>query len=405
MSLDIVNIRKDFPILDQKIGGKPLVYFDNAATTQKPVQVINRIKDYYEFENSNVHRGVHRLSQIATEAYENARKSIGSFINARSEKEIIFTRGTTESVNFLVTVLDNIINKGDEIIITAMEHHSNLVPWQQVCKRKEAKLKVVPVNERGELDLEAYNAMLNPLTKVVAVTHISNVLGTINPIKQMALAAHEFGAFFAVDGAQATAHTPIDVQELDCDFYAISAHKAYGPTGIGVLYGKQEWLEMLPPYNYGGEMVDQVSFEETTFSELPFKFEAGTPNVAGALGMEAALTYIQNAGLPAIMEYEDKLLDYATEEIEKIPGTRIIGTARNKTAVLSFVIDGIHPYDLGTLLDQMGIAVRTGHHCAQPLVERFGLPGTLRASFAIYNTEEEVSIFIDAVKKSVSMLS
>lgn len=404
MSFDILKIRKDFPILSQKVNGKPLIYFDNAATTQKPVQVIDRIVSYYETENSNVHRGVHTLSQVATEAYENARKTIAGFINAKNEREIIFTRGTTESINLLSTVLEDIILEGDDIIISAMEHHSNLVPWQQLCKRKKASLKIVPVNERGEMDMKIYKTMLTPVTKIVAIAHISNVLGTINPIKEIAQQAHELGAFIVVDGAQATAHTKIDVQDLDCDFYAISAHKAYGPMGIGVLYGKENWLQMLKPYHYGGEMVDQVGFDETTFNELPFKFEAGTPNVDGVLGMETALKYIDAIGIDRIKTYEDQLLKYATEKLEAIDAVRIIGTAKSKTAVLSFVIDGIHSHDLGTLLDQMGVAIRTGHHCAQPLIESFGLSGTLRASFAMYNTMEEVDEFITALKKSISML-
>lgn len=404
MSFDILKIRKDFPILSQKVNGKPLIYFDNAATTQKPVQVIDRIVSYYETENSNVHRGVHTLSQVATEAYENARKTIAGFINAKNEREIIFTRGTTESINLLSTVLEDIILEGDDIIISAMEHHSNLVPWQQLCKRKKASLKIVPVNERGEMDMKIYKTMLTPVTKIVAIAHISNVLGTINPIKEIAKQAHELGAFVVVDGAQATAHTKIDVQDLDCDFYAISAHKAYGPMGIGVLYGKENWLQMLKPYHYGGEMVDQVGFDETTFNELPFKFEAGTPNVDGVLGMETALKYIDAIGIDRIKTYEDQLLKYATEKLEAIDAVRIIGTAKSKTAVLSFVIDGIHSHDLGTLLDQMGVAIRTGHHCAQPLIESFGLSGTLRASFAMYNTMEEVDEFITALKKSISML-
>ena len=404
MSFDVNKVRKDFPILNQKVNGKPLVYFDNAATTQKPIQVIERVSKYYSEENSNVHRGVHRLSQIATEKYENARRYIGDFINARNSKEIIFTRGTTESINVLSAVFDGIINEGDEVIISAMEHHSNLVPWQQLCKKKKAVLKVIPVTKDGELDMNTYRLLISPVLKIVAVSHISNVLGTINPVKEIATLAHEFGAFVVVDGAQATAHCPIDVQDIDCDFYAMSAHKAYGPMGFGVLYGKQEWLEMLPPYQYGGEMVDQVGFDETTFNALPFKFEAGTPNVEGAIGMEAALRYIKDHGIENIKSYEDELLKYATGLVNEIEGIQVIGTAKEKTAVLSFVVNGVHPYDLGTLLDQMGIAIRTGYHCAQPLVESFGLTGTLRASFGLYNTKEEVDIFADAVKKSLSML-
>ena len=405
MSFDIDKIRKDFPILNQKVHGKQLVYFDNAATTQKPIQVIERISKYYQTENSNVHRGVHLLSQVATEEYENARKFIAGFINANSPNEVIFTRGTTESVNFLVTIIQDIINAGDEIVVTAMEHHSNLVPWQQLCKRKNALLKIIPVNGKGELDLEEIKKLVTPKTKIVAVAHISNVLGTINPVKEIAEIAHENGAFIFVDGAQATAHIDVDVKDLDCDFYAISAHKAYGPMGIGILYGKEMWLEKLPPYQFGGEMVDQVSFEETSFNDLPFKFEAGTPNVAGALGMAEALNYIDSVGLNEIQKYEDELLEYATEKVLKIEGVKIIGTAKNKTAVLSLVVEGIHPYDLGMLLDQMGIAIRTGHHCAQPLIDLFKLPGTLRASFAIYNTKKEVDIFVDALKKSILMLN
>jgi cysteine desulfurase/selenocysteine lyase len=404
MSFDIEKIRKDFPILNKKVHGKQLVYFDNAATTQKPVQVIEKIRNYYENENSNVHRGVHLLSQIATEEFENARKFIAGFINAESPNEIIFTRGTTESVNFLATIIQDLVNEGDEVVVSAMEHHSNLVPWQQLCKKKNAILKIIPVNGKGELEMEEVKNRVGSTTKIVAVAHISNVLGTINPVKEIAEIAHKNGAFIFVDGAQATAHTDVDVKDLDCDFYAMSAHKAYGPMGIGILYGKEMWLEKLPPYQFGGEMVDQVGFDETSFNDLPFKFEAGTPNVAGALGMAEALKYIDSVGINKIQKYEDELLEYATKEVSKIEGVKIIGTAKNKTAVLSLVVEGIHPYDLGTLLDQMGIAIRTGHHCAQPLIDFYKLPGTLRASFAIYNTKEEVDIFVAALKKSIQML-
>jgi len=404
MSFDISNIRNDFPILEQKINGKPLVYFDNAATTQKPVQVLNRILNYYKTENSNVHRGVHKLSQIATEEFENARKYIARFINAESTNEIIFTRGTTESVNLLATIFQGLVNEGDQIVVTGMEHHSNLVPWQQLCKQKKADLNIIPVKENGELDLHGITELITAQTKMVALAHISNVLGTINPVKEIADVAHQNGALVFVDGAQATAHTPIDVQALDCDFYALSAHKAYGPMGVGILYGKQKWLQKLPPYQFGGEMVDQVSFSETTYNSLPFKFEAGTPNVAGVLGMAEALKYIETIGIARIQEYEDDLLDYATKKILEIEGVRVVGTAKHKTAVLSFVVEGVHPYDLGTLLDQMGIAIRTGYHCAQPLVESMGLTGTLRASFALYNTVEEVDVFVESLKKSINML-
>jgi len=404
MSFDISNIRNDFPILEQKINGKPLVYFDNAATTQKPVQVLNRILNYYKTENSNVHRGVHKLSQIATEEFENARKYIARFINAESTNEIIFTRGTTESVNLLASIFQGMVSEGDQIVVTGMEHHSNLVPWQQLCKQKKADLKIIPVKENGELDLHGITERITVRTKMVALAHISNVLGTINPVKEIADVARKNGALVFVDGAQATAHIPINVQALDCDFYALSAHKAYGPMGVGILYGKKRWLEKLPPYQFGGEMVDQVSFSETTYNSLPFKFEAGTPNVAGVLGMAEALKYIKTIGIARIREYEDDLLDYASKKILEIDGIRIVGSAKHKTAVLSFVVEGVHPYDLGTLLDQMGIAIRTGYHCAQPLVESMGLTGTLRASFALYNTVEEVDVFVESLKKSINML-
>ncbi|MEJ2596435.1 MAG: SufS family cysteine desulfurase [bacterium] len=404
MAFDVYKIRKDFPILQQEVNGKPLIYLDNAATTQKPDQVIERITRFYKSENSNVHRGVHALSQAATEAYEQARRYTAGFIHAESEKEVIFTRGTTESINFISTVLDKVVMKGDDLLVSAMEHHSNLVPWQQLCERKGAVLKIIPVNKSGELNLDALGKMLTPRTKILAVAHISNVLGTINPIREIADLAHELGTFVVVDGAQATAHTPIDVREMDCDFYALSAHKAYGPTGIGVLYAKSNWLQLVEPYQYGGEMVDQVSYEKATFNELPFRFEAGTPNVEGAVAMESALRYIDSAGIGEIRKYEDQLLERATRKLENIEGVRIIGRARNKTAVLSFGVEGLHPYDLGTLLDQMGIAVRTGYHCAQPLIESFGMTGTLRASFAMYNTFEEVDIFISSLQKAIQML-
>ncbi len=404
MDFPIAKIRSDFPILSQKINNKQLIYFDNAATTQKPLDVINRISDYYESENSNVHRGMHYLSNIATANFENARKFAANFINAKSDKEIIFTKGTTDSINLVASVIADLIKQNDEVIITAMEHHSNLVPWQQLCIKQRAKLKVAPLDSVGNLDIDAFKKLINTSTKLVAVTHISNVLGTINPIRDIVKIAHDQGVPVLVDGAQATAHIAIDVADLDCDFYAISAHKAYGPMGIGFLYGKQEWLERLSPYQYGGEMVNNVTFKSTSFNEIPYKFEAGTPNVAGALGMEACLKYIKTYNITKIREYEDKLLDYATERLKEIKGVRIIGNASDKTAVLSFVIDGVHPYDLGTLLDQMGIAVRTGTHCAQPLMEYLGLSGTIRASFGLYNTHDEVDIFIKSLNKAVGML-
>jgi len=404
MSFDVKKIRTDFPIFRQKVHGKPLVYLDNAATTQKPFQVIERIRQYYETENSNVHRGVHYLSQVATEKYERSRRFIADFINAENESEIIFTRGTTESINFLATVLYDQINKGDEIIISGMEHHSNLVPWQQLCQRKKAKLQVIRITEKGELDLNHFENLISNRTRLVAIAHVSNVLGTINPLKQIVEIAHSKNVPVLVDGAQAIAHIPVDVQELGCDFYAFSGHKAYGPMGIGVLFGKEKWLNTIPPYQFGGEMVESVSFKETTFNALPFKFEAGTPNVAGALGLEAALRYIQSNNINEIKIYEDDLLKYAQDELSEIDTLRIIGTVTEKTSVISINVEGIHPYDLGTILDQFGIAVRTGHHCAQPLVEHFKLSGTLRASIGIYNERSDIDTFVTALKKAVAML-
>jgi cysteine desulfurase / selenocysteine lyase len=404
MNFDVEQIRKDFPILKQKVNGKPLVYLDNAATTQKPVQVIDRIKRYYETENSNVHRGVHHLSQIATEKYEQARKYIAEFIHAKSEKEIVFTKGTTDSINFLATVFNDLIHENDEIIISAMEHHSNLVPWQQLCKRKKAKLLVIPITESGELELNKFAEMISEKTRLVSVAHVSNVLGTINPIREIVDLVHSKNIPVVVDGAQAVARIPVDIQNLDCDFYAFSGHKAYGPMGVGVLYGKEEWLDRISPYQFGGEMVESVSFDKTIFNSLPFKFEAGTPNVAGALGLEAALRYIQSKDINAIRKHEDGLLEYAISELSKIDDLRFIGTALDKTAVISLVIDGIHPYDLGTIIDQFGVAVRTGHHCAQPLVEWYNLSGTLRASIGIYNNRNDIDTFVSALKKAIQML-
>lgn len=404
MNFPIDEIRKDFPVLDQKINGKPLVYFDNAATTQKPLAVINRISDYYLKENSNVHRGVHHLSQVATEAYENAREFVGKYINAKSKREIVFTRGTTESVNLLATIFESKIQEGDEIMVTAMEHHSNFVPWQQLCLRKKARLTIVPISQQGVLDMDFLKKALNPRVKILAITHISNVLGTINPIREIVEMAHEKEIPVFVDGAQGIVHSKVDVQELGADFYAFSGHKIYGPMGIGVLYGREDWLNELPPYQFGGEMIDEVSFEKTTFTHLPYKYEAGTPNVAGALGLEAALQYIDNIGMERIIEYEDHLLALATDKLSKIDGMKFVGEAPEKTATISFLVEGIHPYDLGTLLDQMGVAVRTGHHCADPLMDFFGIPGTVRASIGLYNTEEEVNILVESTKRAVNML-
>lgn len=405
MTLNLKKIRADFPILSTKVNGKPLVYFDNGATTQKPVQVIKRITDYYEFENSNVHRGVHHLSQVATDHYENARSYIAEFINAKSRDEIIFTRGTTESINLMASIMDDFISEDDEILLTIMEHHSNLVPWQQLCIRKKARLKILSVNSDGEIDLDVYRQLFSPKVKLVAFTHISNVLGTINPVKEMTEIAHKFDVPVLIDGAQAIAHTEVDVQDIDCDFYAFSAHKAYGPMGTGVLFGKESWMKQLPPYQFGGEMIDQVGLQTSTFNALPYKFEAGTPNVAGVLGMETALRYIEEQGIEHIKKHEDQLLEYATQLLKEVDGIKILGNATKKTAVLSFTVEGIHPYDIGSILDQLGIAVRTGNHCAQPLVESFGLHGTIRASFALYNTKEEVDVFFTALLKAIKMLS
>lgn len=405
MGLNIDKIRADFPILNRRVYGKQLVYFDNGATSQKPQQVIDSIVDYYSNINSNVHRGVHKLSVEATTAFEDARKYIAYFINAEDDKEIVFTNGTTESINLVANSFLSLINKGDEVLITSMEHHSNLVPWQQVCEKKEAKLKVVPVSEDGNLDMEFLDNMLNENVKIFALTHISNVLGTINPIKKIIAKAHKFGIPVLIDGAQAIAHTKVDVQDLDCEFYCFSAHKAYGPMGFGVLYGKKEWLNKLSPYQYGGEMISTVSLDKTTFNEIPYKFEAGTPNVTGAVATAEALKYIHNIGIEHIAKYEDDLLEYATEKLLEIEKMRIIGTSSHKTAVISFLVGDIHPYDIGTLMDQMGVAVRTGNHCAQPLIDNYCIPGTIRASFAVYNSKEEVDYFIEALKKSLAMLA
>ena len=404
MLFDIQQVRKDFPILNQTVNGKPLVYLDNAATTQKPVQVINRMVAYYENENSNVHRGVHHLSQLATEAYESSRKYIANYINASDPKEIIFTRGTTESVNLVANAFDGFVNEGDEIVITSMEHHSNLVPWQQLCVRTGAELVIVMANEAGEVELDKFAEAMNEHTRLVAIAHISNVLGTVNPVKEITRIAHEMKVPVLIDGAQALAHVPVDVQDIDCEFYTFSGHKAYAPMGIGVLYGKTIWLDQLPPYQFGGEMIESVTFQKTNFNEIPYKFEAGTPNVAGALGLEAAIRYIDKFGVENIRKYEDGLLALAAKGLNQIEGLKIIGNAAEKTAVISFVVDGVHAYDMGTLLDKLGVAIRTGNHCAQPLIESYGLDSTLRMSLAMYNTKEEIDNFIDALKKVLGML-
>ena len=403
--MNINEIRAQFPVLDQQVYGKPLVYLDNAATTQKPLCVIDRERDYYLHENCNIHRGVHYLSQKATEAYEHARQTVADFIHAKESWEIVFTRGTTESLNLLATAFEHlIINEGDKVLVTAMEHHSNLVPWQQMIQRHHGQLLVVPMDDKGVLDLEEYEKLLQEGPKVASIAHISNVLGTINPIKQMVSMAHEYGIPVVIDGAQSMAHHPIDVQDIDCDFFVFSGHKMYAPMGIGGLYGKAEWLEKLPPYQFGGEMVDTVSFEKTTFNVLPFKFEAGTPNVGAALGLETAIQFIQKLDRKAVETHETQLLQTSIQQLSEIEGIRLIGEAGNRSGLVSFIIDGIHPYDLGTIIDKMGVAVRTGHHCAEPVMMRFGIPGTVRASFALYNTLEEVDVFVKAVKKATMML-
>ena len=406
--MNINEIRSQFPVLDQQVYGKPLVYLDNAATTQKPLCVIERERDYYLHENCNIHRGVHYLSQKATEAYEHARQTVADFVHAREAREIIFTRGTTESLNLLATSFEHLLlstpNSQLKVLVTAMEHHSNLVPWQQMVQRHQGQLLVVPMDDKGVLDLEQYEKLLKEGTKVVSIAHVSNVLGTINPIKEMIAMAHQYGIPVVVDGAQSIAHHPIDVQDLDCDFFVFSGHKMYAPMGIGGLFGKAEWLEKLPPYQFGGEMVDKVSFEKTTFNVLPYKFEAGTPNVGAALGLETAIQFLQSLDREEIEHYEARLLQSAIEKLSEIDGIRFIGEAERRSGLVSFIIDGIHPYDLGTIIDKMGVAVRTGHHCAEPVMTRFGIPGTVRASFALYNTMEEVEIFVNAVKKAAMML-
>ena len=403
--MNINDIRQQFPVLDQQVYGKPLVYLDNAATTQKPLCVIDRERDYYLHENCNIHRGVHYLSQKATEAFEHARQTVADFVHANEAREIIFTRGTTESLNLLATSFEHYcIEEADKVLVTAMEHHSNLVPWQQMVQRHHGQLLVVPMADKGVLDLNRYEELLKEGPKVVSIAHISNVLGTINPVKEMVKMAHEYGIPVVVDGAQSIAHHPIDVQDLDCDFFVFSGHKMYAPMGIGGLYGKAEWLEKLPPYQFGGEMVNTVSFEKTTFNVLPYKFEAGTPNVGAALGLETAIQFLQGMDREEVERYEAQLLTSAIEKLSAIEGIRFIGEAEHRSGLVSFIIEGIHPYDLGTIIDKMGVAVRTGHHCAEPVMTRFGIPGTVRASFAMYNTLEEVEVFVNAVKKAAMML-
>ena len=403
--LDIQKIRADFPILSQKVNGKPLVYFDNGATSQKPKVVIDAITKYYEEINANIHRGVHTLSQLATDAYEISRGKIQNHINAKFSYEVIFTSGTTHSINIVANGFASILNVGDEVLVSALEHHSNIVPWQMLCERTGATLKVIPMNENGELILSEFDKLLSGKTKIVAVNHISNALGTINPIEYLIEKAHQFGAAILIDGAQATPHLKPDVQALNCDFYVFSGHKICGPTGVGILYGKEEWLRKLPPYQGGGEMIATVSFEKTTYADLPHKFEAGTPNIEGGIVLGTAIDYLNEVGFENIATYENELLVYATEKLLEIEGLKIFGTAKEKASVISFNIEGIHPYDIGTIIDKLGIAVRTGHHCTQPIMDFYKIPGTIRASFAFYNTKEEIDIFVDAVKKAKIMLS
>jgi cysteine desulfurase/selenocysteine lyase len=402
--IDVDTIRQDFPILGREVNGYPLVYFDNAATAQTPKQVMDAIVDYYSNYNANIHRGVHALSQEATDKYEQARIKIQQHFNAEHAHEIIMTSGTTHGINLVANGFSSLLKSGDEILVSAMEHHSNIVPWQMLAEKTGAKLKVIPMNERGELILDEYRNLITDRTKLVFVNHVSNALGTVNPIKEIIDIAHEAGAAVLIDGAQASPHIKADVQELDIDFYVVSAHKMCGPTGVGMLYGKQEWLEKLPPYQGGGEMIATVSFEKTTYAGLPHKFEAGTPNICGGIAFGAALDYMNSIGFEEIASYEDELLQYATSRLKEIDGMKIYGEAAEKTAVISFNVEGLHPYDVGTLLDKMGIAVRTGHHCAQPVMDFFKIPGTVRASFAFYNTKEEIDTFMEALKKALMML-
>lgn len=402
--LDIKKIREDFPILKREVNGKPLVYLDNAATSQTPQQVIDTIVDYYQNYNANIHRGVHTLSQEATDKYEQARIKIQKHFNAAKSYEIIFTSGTTHSINLVANGFSALIKEGDEVLVSAMEHHSNIVPWQMLCERTGAVLKVIPMNQEGELRMDVYDELLSDKTKLVFCNHISNALGTINPIEEIIEKAHKVGAAVLIDGAQAAPHLIADVQALDVDFYTCSAHKICGPTGEGMLYGKEEWLNKLPPYQGGGEMIAEVTFEKTTYADLPHKFEAGTPNICGGIAFGAALDYMNVIGFDEIAKYEHELLEYATQELLKIGGLKIYGTAKNKTSVISFNIDGIHPYDIGSILDKLGIAVRTGHHCAQPIMDFYKIPGTVRASFAFYNTKEEVDVLVAGVLKAKSML-
>ncbi|MGN7808893.1 aminotransferase class V-fold PLP-dependent enzyme [Flavobacterium sp. 22076] len=403
--LDIQKIRADFPILSQTVNGKPLVYFDNGATSQKPQVVIDAEVKYYQEINANIHRGVHTLSQLATDAYEVARGKVKDHINAKHAHEVLFTSGTTHGINLVSNGFASILKPGDEVVVSSLEHHSNIVPWQMLCEKTRAVLKVIPINDNGELIIEEFDKLLSDKTKIVTVNHISNALGVINPIKYIIDKAHSVGAAVLIDGAQAVPHLKPNVQELDCDFYAFSGHKMCGPTGTGILYGKEEWLNKLPPYQGGGEMIKEVTFEKTTYADLPHKFEAGTPNIAGGIVLGTAIDYLNEIGFDKIHEYENELLEHATKRLNEIEGIRIYGNTKNKASVVSFNIDGIHPYDVGSIIDKLGIAVRTGHHCAQPIMNFFCIPGTIRASFSFYNTKEEIDQMVDAVKKAQTMLS
>ena len=403
---DTKAIRQQFKILDTTVYGKPLVYFDNAATTQKPDSVIDTLSDYYRTLNSNIHRGAHYLSSTATERYEQTREKVRSFINAAKSCEIVFTRGTTESINLVASSFGRaFLQKGDEVIISGMEHHSDIVPWQIACEQRGASIKVIPFSDKGELDLDAYRSLLSDRTRIVAVNHVSNTLGTINPVKEIIGIAHSHGVPVLIDGAQSVSHIAVDVQDLDCDFYCFSGHKMYAPMGVGVLYGKEQWLDKLPPYQGGGEMIKDVSFERTTYNNLPFKFEAGTPSVGDVLALASAIDFMQGIGMDNIAAHEQELLQYATQRLLAIPDMHIFGMAENKTSVISFLIGNAHPYDTGTLLDKLGIAVRTGHHCTQPIMDHYGIPGTVRASFAVYNTKEEIDNFIAGIERIAPMLS
>lgn len=402
---DIKKIRSEFPILNRQVNGKPLIYFDNAATSQKPQVMIDALVDYYSNYNANIHRGVHTLSQEATDAYEMARTKIQKHFNAAKSYEIILTSGTTHGINMVAHGFAQMLNKGDEVIVSALEHHSNIVPWQMLCEKTGAELRVIPMTLSGELEMDTYEGFLSEKTKLVFVNHVSNALGTINPVKRIIDKAHEVGAAVLIDGAQATPHLKPDVQELDCEFYTCSAHKLCGPTGVGMIYGKEAWLNKLPPYQGGGEMISEVTFEKTTYADLPHKFEAGTPNIAGVIGFGVGLDYMNNIGFDAIAKYEHELLEYATKKLLAIENVIIYGTSKEKASVISFNVDGIHPYDIGSIIDKLGIAVRTGHHCAQPIMDYYKIPGTVRASFSFYNTKEEIDTFVQALIKAINMLS